>query len=78
VIQSSLTSSSSASSTPASASTPPKASLKSYYQLVVDAKGETSVLKRDYKDVQEHAATADQSPHTLCHTNRHHIYRLAG
>jgi hypothetical protein len=38
-----------------SSSTPPqeKASLKSYYQLVVDREGETSVLKRDFKDVQE-------------------------
>jgi hypothetical protein len=52
----SLTSSSSSSTPPpaaASATTPAKPSLKSYYQLVVDAQGETSVLQREYKDVQE-------------------------
>jgi hypothetical protein len=38
-----------------SSSTPPqeKASLESYYELVVEKDGETSILKRDFKDVQE-------------------------
>jgi hypothetical protein len=49
----SLSSSSSTPPTVPSAPTQDKASLKSYYQLVVDEEGETSVLKRDFKDVQE-------------------------
>lgn len=50
----SLTSSPSSTPPPStSTSTPPKPSLKSYYQLVVDARGETSVLQREYQNVQE-------------------------